>query len=164
MTTSVEIPRSIALYADLSRRAAPVRGGDDASPSRKVGRSDLISERPSKTGTRHPRHELRPRSPLPTGRSIRSQFPGEGNHIPRSTVMVNEHSLRAVTESLPPACTPASVSGLWVHLAAPLFKPNSYAAAIIAPAVISAQAMALPLHDRYRYHLVPSADKPLNLT
>ncbi|TGZ47475.1 Uncharacterized protein DBV15_00006 [Temnothorax longispinosus] len=34
----------------------------------------------------------------------------EGNHIPRSTIMVNERSLWAVTEPLPPACTPASVS------------------------------------------------------
>ncbi|EGI62984.1 hypothetical protein G5I_08667 [Acromyrmex echinatior] len=35
---------------------------------------------------------------------------GEGNHIPRSTIMVNERSLWAVTEPLPPACTPVSVS------------------------------------------------------
>jgi hypothetical protein len=30
--------------------------------------------------------------------------------------MANERSLRVVTEPLPPACTPASVSKPWVHL------------------------------------------------
>lgn len=142
--TSAKISRPIGLYADSppSRSIA----GKSVDPAT----SNLISERERRvTGTRYPRRELRPRSPY--WRCIRSLFPGEGNHIPRSTVMVNERSLRAVTEPLPP--TPRLVGPVGAPSCKPIpSKPNSYVAAIIArPAVIS-ESNGSP--DRYRYHLV----------
>lgn len=73
------------------------------------------------TGTRW---KLRPRLfGLPEGIRRNSLFPGEGNHIPRSTVMVNEHSLWPLTEPLPPATPFRCAAGPWVHLRLVL-RPN----------------------------------------
>lgn len=109
-------PRSIALYADLSRFRTIL----NESPPR-VSAAESRSIRPASiwlaNGGVKPGHGIHDANfahgpLLAVGRScIRSLFSGEGNHIPRSTVMVNGRSLRAVTEPLPPACTPASVSG-----------------------------------------------------
>lgn len=86
------------------------------------------------TGTRW---KLRPRLfGLPEGIRRNSLFPGEGNHIPRSTVMVNEHSLRPLTEPLPPATPFRCAAGPWVHLPAPCTQ-----AKLLSPTQLSRQQL-----------------------
>lgn len=112
--------QNITLNRSVCRFEPILSGSGHASPLWKsvdLTSSNLISERERRVKPGHGIHDANFAHGLLYGRLyIRSLFPGEGNHIPRSTIMVNECSLRAVTEPLPLACTPASVSDPWVHL------------------------------------------------
>jgi len=110
-----------SLYMQIWAAEPIPSDGTDSSPRWKSvdpTSSNLINERERRVKPGHGIHDTNfAHGLLCHGRLyIRSLFPGEGNHIPRSTIMVNERSLWAVTEPLPPAYTPVSVSNPWVHL------------------------------------------------